>query len=53
MVIYDVMLFVLGEMIFGVLGQTDIRGVKNITTAITEALCELGHQNGVGYLVFI
>lgn len=37
-----------GEMIFGVLGHADIQGVSNITTALTEALSELGHQNGVG-----
>ncbi|XP_053396270.1 epithelial cell-transforming sequence 2 oncogene-like isoform X2 [Mercenaria mercenaria] len=42
-----------GEVIFGVLGQTDIRGVKNITTALTEGLCELGNQNGVNPLEFL
>ena len=37
----------LGEMVFSVLGLTDIRGVKNVTTAISEGLYELGSQNDV------
>ena len=38
-------------MVFGVLGQTDIHGVKNITEAITEALSELGNQSDVSYIL--
>ena len=39
-----------GEMVFSVLGLTDIRGVKNVTTAISEGLYELGSQNDVSCL---
>ncbi|KAL4233601.1 epithelial cell transforming sequence 2 oncoprotein-like [Mactra antiquata] len=42
-----------GEVIFGVLGQTDICGVNKITTALTKGLCELGNQNGVNPLEFL
>ncbi|XP_052238389.1 epithelial cell-transforming sequence 2 oncogene-like [Dreissena polymorpha] len=49
----DVAAQLTGEVVFGVLGQTDIRGVKSITEALTEALVALGDQNGENPLEFL
>ena len=38
---------VLGEMVFSVVGQTEIYGVKNITAALQDGLKELGSQSDV------
>ncbi|XP_052809918.1 epithelial cell-transforming sequence 2 oncogene-like isoform X2 [Mya arenaria] len=42
-----------GEVVFGVLGQVDIRGVKRITDTLSEGLYELGSQDGVNPLEFL
>ena len=47
---YLIHICVSGEMVFSVLGQTEIYGVKNITSSIQEGLRELGTQSDVGSL---
>ena len=34
-----------GQLVFDVLGQTEIQGVKNVTSTLSEALVQLGKQD--------
>ena len=34
----------LGQLVFDVLGQTEIQGARNVTTTLSEALVQLGKQ---------
>ena len=36
--------FYLGQLVFDVLGQTEIQGARNVTTTLSEALVQLGKQ---------
>lgn len=33
-----------GQLVFDILGQTEIHGVKNVTNSLSEALVQLGKQ---------
>lgn len=34
-----------GQLVFDILGQTEIQGVKNVTNSLSEALVQLGKQD--------
>lgn len=34
-----------GQLVFDILGQTEIHGVKNVTNSLSEALVQLGKQD--------
>ena len=42
-----------GQVIFDVLGQTDIQGVNDITQALVEGLKSLGDQQNVRCSLFV
>ncbi|XP_056015999.1 epithelial cell-transforming sequence 2 oncogene-like isoform X2 [Ostrea edulis] len=50
----DIVSQLTGQLVFDVLGQTEIQGVKNVTNTLSEALVQLGKQeNDVNALEFL